>query len=317
MEDAHPPLDRALAALAGRQYGVVARDQLRALGLGETGIAERLRTARLLRLHRGVYAVGHLELRRQGHWLAAVLACGEGAVLSHASAAALWNIRGSAATVVDVTVPTRAGRGRRTGMRVHRTARLTGDEVTVHEGIPVTSVARTLLDLADVLPESALKRAIDETEFLRLFDLTALTTVVHSNPGRRGTRLLRASSRPPELTRSQLEERFLGALDRHGLPRPEVNVRVGGFGVDFLWRAAGLIVETDGWQAHGTRAAFERDRLRDRRLARAGFATLRVTRRAVRYDEEAIVDDVRALLTRSRPSSYPPRRARISSASAR
>ena len=134
-----------------RQYGVVTRGQLLAAGVGETGIKERVRTGRLIRLHRGVFALGHRELRREGHWLAAVLACGPGAVLSHVDAAAHWNIRQSAAALVHVTVPTRAGRVRRRGLRIHRSGRLAAEQVTVHEGIPVTTLARTLLDLADVL----------------------------------------------------------------------------------------------------------------------------------------------------------------------
>jgi very-short-patch-repair endonuclease len=308
-------MDRRLSAVAARQYGVITRSQVLAAGIGDTGIEERIRTGRLLRLHRGVFAVGHRELRRQGHWIAAVLACGPGAVLSHASGAALWGFRRSASAYVDVTVPSRAGRLRRKGLRVHRSGRLAAKDVTVHERIPVTTVARTLLDLADVLPPQALKRAVDEAEYLRILDLTSLIAVVQNNPGRRGAKLLRAAEGPAELTRSHLEQRFLEILSRHDLPRPRVNTRIAGYEVDFAWPDAGLVVETDGFAAHGTRKAFVADRLRDRRLRRAGFEVVRLTQDDLAYEAE-IVADVEALLSRSRVSSKPPRRASTSSASA-
>jgi very-short-patch-repair endonuclease len=297
-----------LAAVAGRQYGVVTRAQLRIAGVGETGIRERVGTNRLFRLHRGVFAVGHRELRREGHWMAAVLACGPGAVLSHFDAAAHWNIRQSASALVHVTVPTRAGRVRRRGLRIHRSGRLAAEQVTVHEGIPVTTVARTLLDLADVLAPQDLERAIHESEYLRLFDLTALTAVVGSSPGRRGAKLLAAAERPAEMTKTELEERFLAVVARHNLPRPRVNAQIEGYEVDFAWPDAKLIVETDGFAAHGTRRAFENDRIRDRRLGRSGFRTIRLTPRSLAYEAE-IVTDLEAML--------PPTRASTSSAKAR
>ena len=234
-----PPVDLRLSAVAARQYGVITRSQVLAAGIGDTGIEERIRTGRLLRLHRGVFAVGHRELRRQGHWLAAVLACGPGAVLSHASAGALWDIRGSASAYVDITVPSRAGRVKRNGLRVHRSGRLSPDEVIVHERMPVTTVARTLLDLADVLPPQTLKRAVNEAEYLRILDMTSLIAVVQNNPGRRDGKLLRAAEGPAELTRSHLEQRFIEILSRHNVPRPRVNTRIEGYEVDFAWPAPG------------------------------------------------------------------------------
>jgi len=315
-ESAPPFLDARLAALARRQYGVVTRSQLLALGLGGTGVRERLRTGRLHVLHRGVYAVGHTVLRSKAYWLAAVLAGGDGAVLSHTSAAAHWNLRQSAAALIDVTVPSRAGRRRRRGIRVHRSRRLPAKEVTVHEGIPITTVARTLLDLADALPTHALKRAIDEAERQRLFDLTSLLAAVQGNPGRRGAKVIQLAQEPPELTDSEFAEAFLALVERHGLPRPHVGVWLDGHRADFLWPEERVIVGTDGFGAHGTRRAFEHDRRRDRRLAASGFQTVRVTKRAVRYEEEAIVADLEAVLSRSRASSKPSRRSRISAASA-
>jgi hypothetical protein len=203
-----PGVEAGLAALAGRQYGVVTRDQLRRLGIGDTGIRARLRTQRLHRLHRGVYAVGHCALPSKAHWMAAVLACGDGAVLSHTAAAAHLQIRESSASRVDVTVPGLGGRRTRAGIRIHRSGRLTQEDVTVHEGIQVTTVARTLLDLADVLNGQALKRAIDEAEYLRVLDMTALIAAVDRNPGRSGAKLLEAAGGALELTESVLEDRF-------------------------------------------------------------------------------------------------------------
>jgi very-short-patch-repair endonuclease len=298
-ESAPPPVDRRLAALADRQYGVVTRAQLRRLGIGDTGIRERVRTHRLRRLHRGVYALGHTALRPEAYWLAAVLACGDGAVLSHVSAAEHWNVWRSATARIDVTVPSRAGRPRRSGIRIHRSRRLGPKDVTVHEGIPVTTLARTLIDLADVLPKQVLKRAIDEADYHRLLDMTSLLAAVHRNPGRRGAKVVALAQAPPERTRSGFERRFLAAIERHGLPRPKVAVPVEGYEADFLWPEARLVVETDGFGAHGTRRAFEHDRRRDRLLARAGYRTVRLTELALRDEEAEVVAALRDLLTRA------------------
>jgi very-short-patch-repair endonuclease len=310
-------VEEAVAALAGRQYGLVTRGQLRVVGVGDTGIRERLRTKRLHRLHRGVYAVGHSVLPSKAHWMAAVLACGDGAVLSHVAAAAHHQIRRSAASMIDVTVPGANGRQKRKGIRIHRSGRLGSQDVTVHEGIPVTTVARTLLDLADVLDGQALKRTIDEAEYLRVFDLAALIAAVHNNPGRRGAKLMAAAEGPPELTKSALEERFLALIERRGLPRPRVGVHIDGYEVDFIWPEANLIVELDGFAAHGTRTRFESDRVRDRRLARKGLQTMRFTANALGYDEDAIAEELTEAVSRSRASSNPSSRESTSPANAR
>jgi very-short-patch-repair endonuclease len=269
--------------------------QLLELGVGEHGIYERVRTGRLLRLYRGVYAVGHEQLRRDGRWLAAVLACGPGAALSHQSAAALWEIRPSASAVIHLTVPTQSGRVRRKGLRVHRSGRIGLDEVTVKDGLPVSTVARTLLDLADVLPRQDLKRAIHESEYKRLFDLTAITAVVHANPGRRGKRLLTLAQGPSQLTRSELERRFLSLVERRRFPDPVAGAWVEGYEVDFLWRQANLVVELDGYAVHTTRAAFQRDREKDRRLTAAGYRPIRITATDLR-NERRLADELAALL---------------------
>jgi very-short-patch-repair endonuclease len=290
--------------------------QLRRLGLGEHGIAARIRTGRLHRIHRGVYAVGHSVLPARAHYMAAVLACGPGAALSHVAAAAHLGIRASSASRVDVTVPRRSGRRSPPGIRLHRSGRLTDPDVTVHEGIPTTTVARTLLDLADVLSNQALKRAINEAEYLRLLDTTALIAVVNDNPGRCGARLLNAAKGPLELTESVLEDRFLGLVERRGLPRPRVGAWVAGHRADFYWPEAALVVELDGFAAHGTRTRFEGDRRRDRALGRAGQRTIRLTANALAYDEEAIAEELEDALSRSRASSKPPSRSSTSAANA-
>jgi very-short-patch-repair endonuclease len=315
-ESDQPEVEERLAALAGCQYGVVTRAQLRRLGVGDTGIEERLRTHRLHRLHRGVYAVGHRALPAKAQWMAAVLACGEGSALSHLAAASHWQIWGGSGAI-HVTVPVRSGRRGPKGIRVHRSGRLAESEVTVHEGIPTTTVARTLLDLADILSSQALKRAIDEADYRNLVDLTALLAVVQGNPGRRGAKLMAALEGPAERTRSPLEDKFLAFVEKHRLPRPKVNAWVAGHEADFFWPQARLIVETDGRDAHGTRAAVHRDRAKDLKLRQAGYDVRRYSGPQLRYDEDAIADELMALLTRSRASSNPPRRSSTSAASAR
>jgi very-short-patch-repair endonuclease len=291
-------------------------------GLRDRGIWDWVQSGRLHRLYRGVYAYGHDRLRVEGRWLAAVYACGPGAVLSHRDAAQLWELRQSNAALIDVTVPARAGRRKRAGIRIHRSGRLAPEEVTVQSGIPVTTVARTLLDLADVLDKQALRRAVTEAEYTNRFDPTSLNAVVQDNPGRRTRKLMIAAFEGRRhRTRSALEDRFLAFVERWGVEEPETNVWLEGYEVDFVWTRVGLVVELDGVAAHTTRAALNADRLRDRRLWRAGFRTIRLTTEAL-GDPEAVLGDLAQAGVRvaswPRASSYsPPSRPRISSASAR
>jgi putative AbiEi antitoxin of type IV toxin-antitoxin system/uncharacterized protein DUF559 len=266
-----------LGELARRQWGVVSRDQLMELGFGTRGISDWVRAGRLHRLHRGVYAFGHDRLRIEGRWLAAVMACGPGAVLSHRDAAQIWELRQSQSGLIDVTVPSQNGRIRRHGIRVHRSGRLAPGETAVRLGIPVTTVARTLLDLADVLPRQALRRAVTEAEYTGRFDLTTLIAVVENNPGRRTRKVFEAVEGKLHRTRSPLEDRFLELLDRQGVEEPHSALWLEGYEVDFAWPDVGLVVELDGLAAHATREAVRRDRKRDRVLWRAGFRTLRLT----------------------------------------
>ena len=310
----------SLGELARRQWGVLTLAQLTEFGLRDRGISDWVRDGRLHRLYRGIYAYGHDRLRVEGRWLAAVMACGPGAVLSHRSAGALYELRQSNSALIDVTVPSRNGRIRRAGIRVHRSGRLAPEEVTERSGIPVTTVARTLLDLADVVDHQALRRAITEAEYRGVFDHGTLIAVVQNNPGRRGAKLMRAAEAAGHRTRSPLEDRFLAFIDRWGVEEAESNVCVQGYEVDFLWRRIGLVVELDGGAEHGTRHAVNADRLRDRVLWRRGIRTMRLTSEALRDEEEVLMDLDQAgvrVASWPRASSYsPPRRTRISSASA-
>ena len=214
--------------------------------------------------------------------MAAVLACGPGAVLSHRSAAALWGIRRGDPSRIEVTAPGRVGR--RPGIRAHPVD-LAADETTEVDGIPTTTVARTLLDLAAILNRHKLERAIEQAEALRLSDATPLAALVTRYPGRRGTAVLKkilgAEARKAGMTRSQLEDRFLRFLAERRLPAPRTNVwlQLGEdwIEVDCVWPQQRVVAELDSWSYHGTRAAFRRDRARDRRLKVAGWQAIRIT----------------------------------------
>ncbi len=231
--------------------------------------------------------------------MAGVLALGSGAVLSHRSAAALSGLRPSSRVDVEVIAP--RTRGGRPGITLHRVRTLHHDDRTVRQGIPVTTVARTLLDLADVLHHDDLERAFDAAERLGVLDLRSLRVLLRRSPGRRGTRPLSdliAQQRPAVTdTRSDLERRFLAVCRDAHLPPPLVNVLVAGLEVDVLWAGQRLVVELDGHAFHHTRAAFERDRVRDATLALAGYRVLRVTQRRLGNEPQAIIATIRALLS--------------------
>jgi hypothetical protein len=294
-------VDVAIAELARWQHGVVARRQLLGLGLDPNSIQYRLDVGRLHRVHRGIYSVGHRLVSASGICLAAVLACGPDAVLSHRSGAWLWALRSDDRPRVDVTIP-RYLPGR-PGIQCH-VAAVPEDERTVKDGIPVTTVPRTLLDLAAVLRPHQLERAIEQAEVLRLTDTLSLPAVLQRYPGRRGSARLRKLIAEGQVgaavTRSKLERRFLAFVAETGLPRPEVNawLHVAGdwIEVDCVWRAERLALELDSRAVHETPAAFESDRARDRRLQVAGWRPIRVTWRQLHHDPRAVEMDLRALL---------------------
>lgn len=274
-------LDLRLAEIAERQHGVVSVNQLHGCGMGEEAIRARVNAGRLHRLHRGVYAVGHQALPSEGRWLAAVLALGQGphegdgtalhrwgAAVSHRSAAFLWGLLPAKQAPCDVIVDGTGGRARRAGIRVHRSLSLVPADVTLRRGIPVTTPRRTIQDLREA---SAAGRA----------------GAVSSRELRRAIRQANVVGLPVgdekvgDGTRSDLERAFLHLCRRHGLPPPAVNVRVGPYLVDFLWRDKGLIVETDGYRFHRGSEAFHDDRRRDLELTRRGYEVIRLSERQV------------------------------------
>jgi very-short-patch-repair endonuclease len=279
---------------------VVTAGQLESLGLSARGIRNRATAGRLRRLHRNVYAVE--RPRRESRWMAAVLACGADAVLSHRSAAALWGLCPEP-KAVDVALAHGQSRAR-PGVTVRR-MRLGAADVTTHEHIPCTTATRTLIDLAAVVDRRRLELAVDRAEELRVFDLDAIRSRLHDLRGHRGTGRLTAlldSFDGPDSTRSAAEARLLTLIRRARLPMPEVNAWLplpegGGYRPDFLWRGHALIVEVDGRTHHSRRSAFERDRRRDRRLARLGYETRRYTAREVYTSPHEVTSELTIFLT--------------------
>jgi hypothetical protein len=311
-------LDRTIAALAARQHGVVSRDQLFRLGMGRGAIERRIQRSRLHPIHRGVYAVGHPQISREGHWMAAVLACGEDAVLSHRSAAALWGIRQYSGRI-EITVPSPRRSGR---LVIARRSQLQPDEITAERGIPTTTVARTILDLAAVLRDQPLDKTIREADYLRLVDMSKLAMLLERHPRRKGTAALRmaiksAATPGMTITRSELEDRFRALLLKADLPTPILNASIEldetpSYEPDVLWADHKLIVELDSRQAHQTRHAFEADRLRDRTLIARGYTVIRITWRQLEDAPHDALADIRAALSEctQRRSGRPPAAAR-------
>jgi hypothetical protein len=270
-------VDALIAQLAGGQHGTVARWQLLARGVTRRQIVRRLEAGRLHEIHRGVYAVGHPVLSKHGHWMAAVLAGGSGTFLSHRGASGLWVLRDTRA--LEITSPRHL---RRPGILTHR-ATLPPDEVTTRAGIPVTTAARTVFDMAAVCPHHDVEAAFHQAEFQNLTGPLSLGALVARYPGRRGTatirRILNDARHTTGVTKSALEEAFLAFLDEHDLPRPHRNMFVLGAERDCVWPEHHLIVELDSWDAHSGRKPFESDRLRDRKLTLAEWRCIRVTAR--------------------------------------
>lgn len=276
-------VNEEIARVARAQHGIVTTRQLVAAGLSRAAISKRVKACRLFRVHQGVYSVGHDGSNEKARWMAAVLACGPGAVLSHGAAAVHWELLKPVDGPIDISIPSRSGRNRRRGIRIHHHPALAGGAalstnglqsraprlVTERDRIPVTSVPRTLADIPSTLAPYLVRRAIRQAEFLRL--PTGIET---------------------DRTRSDLERRFLRLCRRYGLPCPEVNVLIDGMTVDFLWRDARLIVETDSYATHGGTIAFEDDRERDLRLRRLGYDVHRFSEQQLQLDPAAVARDV-------------------------
>jgi hypothetical protein len=294
-----------LAEIAGRQHGIVARSQVEGLGLSGETIDRWIRKERVHRIHPGVYALGHDVITRRGRWMAAVLASGSGAVLSHRSATGLWGIWGSGAGESHVTVP----RHMRSQRSIHRHfGALPDDEVTKRDGIPVTSAARTVLDLAADRDEAVAESALREMEYLAIYGPVSLPTLLERYPRHGGAAVVgrcleRLKDGPGGRIRSPLEELFLPFLDTHHIPRPRLNawLSIGEdpFQVDCLWPDARLVGELDGFASHGTKRAMRADRKRDRQLLAASYRVVRIVDSQIRSEPSAVAADLCALLPRS------------------
>jgi hypothetical protein len=285
--------------LATSQHGVVALWQLVGLGFGVRAVERRIRDGRLNQLHRNVYAVGHRRCTQRSYWRAAVLAYGDESLLSHRSAAALWELSRQGAGAIDVTAPLgRQGPSRREGIWIHR-GRLHPEDRDDRAGIPVTTVARTLFDYAEVADFQRLEKAWEEADRLKRLRLGEVERVCERGYGRRALRPIRrllAETHAVTRTRSPLEDRFQAFCRHFDLPPHSTNVAVRGREVDVLWAAAKLIVELDSWEFHSHRAAFQRDRARDIRLLVAGYRTIRVTHERLDGEAVALAGEIRELL---------------------
>lgn len=288
--------ERELAALARRQHGILSREQLIAGGLSLRTIARWLEGGRLQRLHRGVYLASQGGLGPRGEWMAAVLACGDGALLSHRSAAALWAlIKRSRRHPIEVTAP--AGRGR-PGIAVHEGGIYKDDRAAVVR-IPATSVARTLFDLAEVIDERQLGRAFEEADRLGRLDLKAVEDVCARGHGRRALRPVRTlveDAHAPVVAKSALEERFALFCRERDIVPGETNVEILGHEVDAFWPCERVIVELDGYAFHRHRVAFEEDRSKDAKRQVAGYRAIRITDRRLEREPDTVEAEIRALL---------------------
>jgi very-short-patch-repair endonuclease len=286
-------------AIAREQHGVVTRQQLLAIGHSSSAIANKVAKAHLHPVFAGVYAVGRPSLSQQGRWMAAVLACGPEAALSHESAAALWSVAQQKGNRIHVSVPDRV-RPRRRGIVVHRRPTLTQRDVMRRDGIPVTTPICTLIDLATRFNAGSLEVAINEANKLGLTDPEQLRAALCQLVGRPGVRKLREllDKRTFTLTESELERCFLPLARAAGLDKPLTGVEVNGFRVDFYWPDLGLVVETDGLRYHRTPAQQARDRLRDQTHTANGLTPLRFTHAQVRFESKRVMATLAAVARR-------------------
>jgi very-short-patch-repair endonuclease len=276
--------------LVRRQHGVVSRDQLRQLGFTDGAIKHRIAIGRIHRVRQGVFSVGRPGLTEHGRWMAAVLACGDGAVLSHSSAAALWRIGSEQRSVIELSLPS-PSRRRRAGLRIHRRPSLQQRDTTTRLRIAVSTPIQTLLDLTPRLDRRGVERMINEADKYDLVHPPELRRALDDRAGEPGVALLRQilDRRTFRLTKEELERRFLPLARKAGLPAPLTGQFVNEFEVDFYWPDLGLVVETDGLRYHRTPAEQARDRLRDQAHTAAGLTQLRFTHEQVRYEPEYVV----------------------------
>jgi hypothetical protein len=282
--------------LATRQHGVVSTRQLAALGYSRSSAAKAAKAGRLHRVHRGVYAVGHRHLSWHGHCLGAVLACAP-AVASHLTAAWLWGLLRARPSSIHLIAPTE--RHAKRGFTVH-CARLADADITAREGIPVTALPRTLLDLAGMLSAARLDRVLERSEELGLFDLGPVESLLARTVGHPGHGRLRHALTlyrdDPTVTRSRLERRFLELVKRAGLPTPSMNFNLAGYELDAYWETERFAVELDVYETHGSRAAFERDRLRQEELKLLGVEMVRITGTRLDREPERAMERLSTLL---------------------
>jgi very-short-patch-repair endonuclease len=276
----------------------VCRRQLYDLGYSRSGIARKVEARRLHRLHRSVYALGHKRLTAKGRWMAAVLACGPGAVLSYAEAAALHDLRQIPSGRINVTAPSRHNLP---GIRTHYVRTVHPEDTTTVDAIPVTSLARTYLDLAETLDLARLIDALEAAQRQNKLDVGAIEAVIALNPGRHGIRPLATAiaelADDPPLLQSHLERAFRALIRDHGLPQPQYNVYVEGELVDAVWREHRLVVEVDGWNYHRTKRSFRNDRRRDRKLLRAHWRAARFTGDEVTREAGGVAAELSELLS--------------------
>jgi very-short-patch-repair endonuclease len=290
--------DALVHAVGAGQHWVVTHGQLRALGLGSDSIGHRVKTGRLHSVYRGVYAIGRPALERQGRWLAAVLACGDEALLSHRSAAALWGlVRDSAEQDVEVVTPDAVLRGR-PGIRVHRRADLGAEHRREVDGIPVTDPISTLVDLASRAPEWQVEQAINAADRLGLVDSETLRATVPGLAPRPGKACIRRLAGCDALTDTGLERKFLAIVRSANLPSPRTQAMVSGYRVDFYWPDLRLVVEADGWRYHRTPGEQATDQRRDQAHARSGLTTLRFSENQLRYEPHTVQRTLTAVVHR-------------------
>jgi very-short-patch-repair endonuclease len=283
--------DERIAAVAERQRGKISREQLRALSISSKAIHGRTATGLLHREHRGVYAVGHTAPAPLAAETAALLACGEHAALSHHSAALLWNLIPHGDRSIHVTIRGRHG-AHPDGVHVHRTNRLTLGEVRIEQSLPVTSPARTLIDIATDLDEQTFWWAVNEARVQKLVTERELEAAAAAARGSRGAPILAAllkSQKEPAITRSHAEKRFLWLIRAAQLPTPRANVRLHGSSVDAYWPDLGVVLEVQSHKFHSSRTAIEKDARKSAKLTAAGLIVVYVTWRQMFDEPYAVV----------------------------